>query len=55
MPFAGVDREALRSALLARGKDVFGESTRVEVEFVDDIPPTPAGKFARVVAAEAPR
>jgi phenylacetate-CoA ligase len=49
VPFAGVDREAMRSAIVARARDVLGESTQVEVEFVADIPPTPAGKFARAV------
>jgi hypothetical protein len=49
VPLAGADREALRRSLLARGAEEFGGDTRVDVEFVADIPPTPAGKFARVV------
>jgi len=51
VPFAGVDREALGLGLRAKGRDVLGVGTRVEVEFVDDIPPTPAGKVQRVVAS----
>ncbi len=54
VPFAGVDREAWRSAILTRGKDVLGESTRVEVEFVADIPPAPSGKYPLVATAEEP-
>jgi phenylacetate-CoA ligase len=49
VPFAGTDREAMRRSLLAKGKEVFGDHTRIDVQFVDDIPPTPAGKFAKVV------
>lgn len=52
VPFGGVDREAMRSAILARGRDVLGEGTRVEVEFVADIPPAPSGKFSLVAQAE---
>lgn len=54
VPFAGADQDAWQISLLARGKEVLGESTRVEVEFVADIPPTPAGKFPLVAPAEEP-
>jgi phenylacetate-CoA ligase len=49
VPFASVDREALRRRLLERGREVLGEDTRAEVEFVADIPLTSAGKLQRVV------
>jgi phenylacetate-CoA ligase len=52
VPFAGADRAVFHRALIARGQEVFGEGTPVRVEFVTDIPPTPAGKFARVVTTE---
>ena len=55
VPFAGIDRDDLRSAVIARGKEALGEDVRVEVEFVADIPPTPAGKYPLVVTAEEPR
>ncbi len=52
VPFAGVDQEEMRRAILARGREVFGEDAIVEVEFVADIPPRPGGKFARVVTSD---
>ena len=52
---AAADRDAVRESLLARGRQVFGAETALEVAFVDHIPVTTAGKFARaVVAALAP-
>jgi len=54
VPVAGADRAVLQRELIARGQEVFGEETPVRVEFVADIPPTPAGRFARVVTAEEP-
>jgi phenylacetate-CoA ligase len=54
VPFGGVDRETMRSAILSRGKDVLGESTLVEVEFVADIAPAPSGKFPLVATSEDP-
>ncbi len=51
VPFAGAGREALRRGLVERGPEVLGQGTRVEVEFVADIPRDPSGKFTRVVAA----
>lgn len=49
VPFAGVDQDAMRNALLIRGREVLGEGTRAEVEFVADIPSSRIGKFRRVV------
>jgi len=54
VPFTGVDQEELRSALLSRGREVLGEGTRAEVEFVDDIPSTRVGKFRQVVRQADP-
>jgi len=51
VPLPGADQEALRRRLVERGRDVLGDGTRIEVEFVDDIPSTPHGKFRRVVTA----
>ena len=53
VPFAGVDRAAMRRAVQERARTALGEETRVEVEFVEDIPSTSQGKFARVVSAPA--
>lgn len=47
---AGVDRDALREAVQARGKQVLGPETILEVEFVDDIALTSAGKFRRAIS-----
>lgn len=49
VPFEGADRDSLRSGLLERAEAVLGTPTSISVEFVDDIPPSPAGKFPRVV------
>jgi phenylacetate-CoA ligase len=49
VPFAGVDRDELRRTLLDRGRESLGVGTRVDVEFVADIPPTRGGKFRQVV------
>jgi len=55
VPFSSADREALRRDLLDRCRLVLGEDTPVEVEFVEEIPSTPQGKFIRVVShVEAP-
>lgn len=51
VPFGETDRDALRQALIARGRYSLGADTAIEVEFLDRIPRTSAGKFARVVAA----
>ena len=55
VPFPDADRDALRAALLARGRRVLGVDTALTVEFVDNIPRTAAGKFVRgVVASDMP-
>ncbi|MCZ7597518.1 MAG: hypothetical protein M5U09_06940 [Gammaproteobacteria bacterium] len=46
----GVDRDALREAVQARGTQVLGPGTTLEVEFVDDIALTSAGKFRRAIS-----
>jgi phenylacetate-CoA ligase len=51
VPFDGVDRDALRTAVVARGREVLGADTSLAVEFLDGIDPTPAGKFVRAVGA----
>jgi phenylacetate-CoA ligase len=54
VPSSGADPDTLRRDLLERCRVVLGEDTKVEVEFVDEIPSTPQGKFLRVVSqAEA--
>lgn len=55
VPLAGTDREALRRSLLARGAEEFGSDTRIDVEYVADIPSTPVGKFIRTVTSQNDR
>jgi phenylacetate-CoA ligase len=43
------DNEALRDAFVRRGRNVLGAATTLEVEFVDHIARTPAGKFNRML------
>ncbi len=43
------DNEALRDAFVRRGRNVLGSATTLEVEFVDHIARTPAGKFSRML------
>ena len=43
------DSEALREAFVRRGRHVLGPATALEVEFVEHIARTPAGKFMRTV------
>jgi phenylacetate-CoA ligase len=43
------DIEALRDAFIRRGRHVLGPTTILEVEFVDHIARTPAGKFMRTL------
>ena len=45
------DRPSLAEAIVARGRQVLGESTALDVEFVDGIALTDAGKFPRAVVA----
>ena len=45
---AGADREALCRQLLEKSKSIFG-NIEVEVEFVEKIPRTSAGKFLCVI------
>ncbi len=47
---AGADREGLAARLERNFADQFGAGTATRVEFVDDIPRTPAGKVRPVVA-----
>jgi phenylacetate-CoA ligase len=55
VPSSSADPETLRGNLLERCGVVLGHDTQVEVEFVDEIPSTPQGKFPRVVShVEAP-
>jgi phenylacetate-CoA ligase len=51
VPSTNLDRAGFQLRLLARWKEVFGETCCVAVEFVDAISTTPAGKFQRVVRA----
>jgi phenylacetate-CoA ligase len=53
VPFSPGDREALREALLARGRRVLGADTSLSVEFVEHISRTVGGKFLRSVVAPA--
>jgi phenylacetate-CoA ligase len=52
VPFAEVDRDALRNALIARGQQVLGAGTTLTVDFVEEIARTPAGKFVPVVGSD---
>ena len=47
-PPLSADREALDTRLLEKSKSIFGD-IEVEVEFVEKIPRTSAGKFLRVI------
>ncbi len=49
VPFSGVDRDALRDALVMRGQQVLGTGTTLNVNFVEVIARTQAGKFLRAV------
>lgn len=49
------DRESLREALRIRGRQVLGADTTLEIEFVERIPLTAAGKFARAVVTSRSR
>jgi phenylacetate-coenzyme A ligase PaaK-like adenylate-forming protein len=53
VPFPTADRDALRAALLARGRRALGVETTLTVEFVDNIPRTTAGKFVRGIVSAA--
>jgi phenylacetate-coenzyme A ligase PaaK-like adenylate-forming protein len=48
VPSLSTDREVLRQRLLKKSKSIFGD-IEVEVEFVEKIPRTSAGKFLRVI------
>jgi phenylacetate-CoA ligase len=52
VPSSNADRDTLRRELLDRCRGVLGEDTRVEIEFVEEIPTTPQGKLIRVVTRE---
>jgi len=52
VPSLSTDREALRQRLLEKSKSIFGD-IEVEVEFVEKIPRTSAGKFSRVIPLKA--
>jgi phenylacetate-CoA ligase len=54
VPSSGADRDTLRRDLLQRCRSVLGGDAKVEVEFVDEIPSTPQGKFVRVVSGPEP-
>lgn len=51
VPFGDTDRQALREALIARGRYALGAGTELDVEFLDQIPRTGAGKFVRVLTS----
>jgi phenylacetate-CoA ligase len=53
VPFAGTDRDELRAAMLARGRQALGVGTVLRVTFVDEIARTSAGKFLRAVTIPA--
>ena len=48
----GCDRQRLEARLTAKLVDLLGEGTRVEAEFVDDLPRTAAGKTRAVVGLD---
>ena len=48
VPSASADRAELRRTMLEKSKSVFGD-VETKVEFVENIPRTPAGKFRRVI------
>jgi phenylacetate-CoA ligase len=50
VPWPTADPDTLRRNLLKRCGVVLGEDTQVDVEFVEHIPVTAAGKFPRVVS-----
>ncbi|MGH8800422.1 MAG: hypothetical protein ACREX7_09265, partial [Casimicrobiaceae bacterium] len=47
------EKEALRDAFVRRSRQVLGAATTLEVEFVEQIARTPAGKFMRMRASTA--
>jgi phenylacetate-CoA ligase len=49
VPFERIDRPQLAGAVVAQARAVLGEDTEVAVEFVEDIPVTPQGKYLRAV------
>ncbi|MCC6165536.1 MAG: phenylacetate--CoA ligase family protein [Acidobacteria bacterium] len=48
VPYRGVEHDQVRAALVARGRYALGADTRLDVEILDEIPRTSAGKFVRV-------
>jgi phenylacetate-CoA ligase len=46
VPGTAVDREAMRRRIVGRCSAVFGELLEADVEFVDEIPAQPSGKFS---------
>lgn len=53
VPIAGLDGAAFRRDLIAEARTGLGPETAVDVELVDELPPTAAGKARRVVRGEA--
>lgn len=53
LPVSGLDGEAFRRDLIAEARTGLGPETEVDVELVEELPPTPAGKAPRVVRGEA--
>jgi phenylacetate-CoA ligase len=51
---APADNEALRDAFIRRSRQVLGAATTLEVEFVEQIARTPAGKFMRMLPSTSP-
>jgi len=53
VPFSGADRDALRRHLLEKCRAVIGKDIQAAVEFVENIPTSPNGKFIHVVSQPA--
>ena len=49
VPFRAAESGAIGDALVARGRQLFGEAVEIGVEFVDAIALTPGGKLRAVV------
>ena len=51
VPSQTLDREQFQRRLLDRCREVFGAAAVVELQYTDDIPATPRGKYRSVIGA----
>lgn len=54
VPSQTLDREQFQRRLLDRCREVFGTAAVVELQYTDDIPATPRGKFRSVIRSSEP-